>query len=103
MAAALTVICIMLFILVFILFWYESIRSKENEELKKEILSVRSQLNIERSVNKLLKIQINSHEVKYDKDLKDAVFVAMKVSHPDNGGQQEQFVKFRKLYESMKG
>ena len=101
MAAALTVICIMLFILVFILFWYESIRSKENEELKKEILSVRSQLNIERSVNRLLKFE--NQNAKYSKDLKDAVFIAMKVSHPDNGGQQEQFVKFRKLYESMKG
>ena len=100
MAAALTVICIMLFILVFILFWYESIRSKENEELKKEILSVRSQLNIERSVNRLLKFE--NQNAKYSKDLKDAVFIAMKVSHPDNGGQQEQFVKFRKLYESMK-
>ena len=101
MAAALTVICIMLFILVFILFWYESIRSKENEELKKEILSVRSQLNIERSVNRLLKFE--NQDAKYSKDLKDAVFVAMKVSHPDNGGQQEQFIKFRRLYESMKG
>lgn len=101
MAAVLTLICIMLFILVFILFWYESIRSKENEELKKEILSVRSQLNIERSVNRLLKFE--NQDAKYSKDLKDAVFVAMKVSHPDNGGQQEQFVKFRKLYESMKG
>lgn len=101
MAAALTVICIMLFILVFILFWYESIRSKENEELKKEILSVRSQLNIERSVNRLLKFE--NQDAKYSKDLKDAVFIAMKVSHPDNGGQQEQFIKFRRLYESMKG
>ena len=101
MAAALTVICIMLFILVFILFWYESIRSKENEELKKEILSVRSQLNIERSVNRLLKFE--NQNAKYSKDLKDAVFIAMKVSHPDNGGQQEQFIKFRRLYESMKG
>ena len=101
MAAALTVICIMLFILVFIVFWYESIRSKENEELKKEILSVRSQLNIERSVNRLLKFE--NQDAKYSKDLKDAVFIAMKVSHPDNGGQQEQFIKFRRLYESMKG
>lgn len=101
MAAVLTLICIMLFILVFILFWYESIRSKENEELKKEILSVRSQLNIERSVNRLLKFE--NQDAKYSKDLKDAVFIAMKVSHPDNGGQQEQFIKFRRLYESMKG
>ena len=101
MAAALTVICIMLFILVFILFWYESIRSKENEDLRMELLYVRSQLNIERSVNRLLKFE--NQDAKYSKDLKDAVFIAMKVSHPDNGGQQEQFIKFRRLYESMKG
>lgn len=101
MAAVLTLICIMLFILVFILFWYESIRSKENEDLRMELLYVRSQLNIERSVNRLLKFE--NQDAKYSKDLKDAVFIAMKVSHPDNGGQQEQFIKFRRLYESMKG
>ena len=31
----------------------------------------------------------------------DAIHYAMIKAHPDNGGKQEDFVKFRKLYERM--
>lgn len=34
-------------------------------------------------------------------DIKEAVHYAMIKAHPDNGGKQEDFVKFRKLYERM--
>lgn len=34
--------------------------------------------------------------------IKEAVRYAMLKSHPDNGGKQEDFIKFRKLYESIK-
>lgn len=53
--------------------------------------------------NTLLEASTNSIKKKYTTDIKDAVFVAMKASHPDNGGKQEDFVKFRKMYELMKG
>lgn len=33
--------------------------------------------------------------------IKEAVHYAMIKAHPDNGGKQEDFVKFRKLYERM--
>lgn len=33
----------------------------------------------------------------------EAVKYAMNKSHPDNGGNQEDFIKFRKLYEDLKG
>lgn len=33
----------------------------------------------------------------------EAVRYAMNKSHPDNGGKHEDFIKFRKLYEEMKG
>lgn len=33
----------------------------------------------------------------------EAVKYAMNKSHPDNGGNQEDFIKFRKLYEELKG
>lgn len=33
----------------------------------------------------------------------EAVKYAMNKSHPDNGGKQEDFLKFRKLYEDLKG
>lgn len=34
-------------------------------------------------------------------DIKEAVHYAMVKAHPDNGGKQEDFVKFRNLYERM--
>lgn len=34
--------------------------------------------------------------------IKEAVRYAMLKSHPDNGGKQEDFIKFRKLYETIK-
>lgn len=36
-------------------------------------------------------------------DVKDAVKYAMKKSHPDNGGDADDFRKFRELYEEMEG
>ena len=36
-------------------------------------------------------------------DVKDAVKYAMKKSHPDNGGNVDDFRKFRELYEDMEG
>ena len=35
-------------------------------------------------------------------DIKEAVHYAMIKAHPDNGGKQEDFVKFRKLYERVR-
>lgn len=35
-------------------------------------------------------------------DVKDAVKYAMKKSHPDNGGDAKDFMKFRELYNKIK-
>lgn len=35
-------------------------------------------------------------------DIKEAVHYAMVKAHPDNGGNQEDFIKFRSLYERIK-
>lgn len=35
------------------------------------------------------------------KDTIDAVFYAMKKSHPDNGGKEEDFIRFKKCYEEL--
>ena len=35
-------------------------------------------------------------------DVKEAIRYAMVKAHPDNGGKEEDFIKFRKLYEGMK-
>ena len=34
-------------------------------------------------------------------DIEEAVHYAMIKAHPDNGGNQEDFIKFRKLYERI--
>ena len=33
----------------------------------------------------------------------DAVKLAMKVSHPDNGGNQDDFIKYREVYQRLTG
>lgn len=33
----------------------------------------------------------------------DAVKLAMKVSHPDNGGKQEDFIKYNEVYQKLTG
>lgn len=38
----------------------------------------------------------------YSDDILSAVKYAMQKSHPDNGGKTEDFIKFKKLYDSMK-
>lgn len=35
-------------------------------------------------------------------DIEEAVHYAMVKAHPDNGGNQEDFIKFRSLYERIK-
>lgn len=59
--------------------------------------------------NKFLNLKLDMCKERYynnspdfNDDLRDAVKYAMKYAHPDNGGKNEDFQKFRKLYESMK-
>ena len=39
----------------------------------------------------------------YSDSVKEAVHYALLKSHPDNGGKQEDFIKFRELYKKMEG
>lgn len=36
-----------------------------------------------------------------NQDVVDAVHYAMKKSHPDNGGNAEDFIRFKKCYENL--
>lgn len=44
----------------------------------------------------------NYNKVNNNQQIIEAVKYAMKKSHPDNGGNTEDFKKFRDLYNSMK-
>lgn len=53
-----------------------------NAYISKQIINERSNVNV-------------------TNDMVEAVKYAMKKAHPDNGGNQELFIKFRKVYEEM--
>ena len=67
----------------------------ENDSLRFDIICVCEE-------NKRLAIKLkNPQIITTSSDIKEAVHYAMIKAHPDNGGKQEDFVKFRKLYERM--
>lgn len=52
--------------------------------------------------NTLRMKQREKYDINYNKDVLDAIKVAMKASHPDNGRRSEDFIKYRDLYNKMK-
>lgn len=62
---------------------------------KKTITQKQTQLNIANMQNEIIKKCISE-------DLRRAVKFAMIQSHPDNGGNKDDFFRFRKLYEICK-
>ena len=80
----------------------------ENSELKKTVSRKDIDNMFLRNQNIFLSRQLEL--IRYEntpsptivkKDMKDAVFYAMKKSHPDNGGRQEDFIRFKKCYEEL--
>ena len=67
----------------------------EKEELRLKNNKLRNSLNC----NKLFKTVVT--QPAYTQETIEAVHYAMIKSHPDNGGRQEDFIKFRNLYERM--
>lgn len=51
-------------------------------------------------LQKMLKfnMQNNNKPIEIPKGTIDAVKLAMKISHPDNGGNQNDFIKYREVY-----
>lgn len=43
-------------------------------------------------------VQNNNKPIEIPKGTIDAVRLAMKISHPDNGGNQNDFIKYREVY-----
>ena len=74
-----------------------SIKQLTNEKanLKLENMKLRDQLLLTSMY------QTNGNMVT-DKEMMDAVKYAMKAAHPDNGGKQEDFIKFNALYKKIR-
>ena len=49
------------------------------------------------------RIIYRSKTINIPKGTIDAVKLAMKVSHPDNGGKQEDFIKYNEVYQKLTG
>ena len=53
--------------------------------------------------NKRLSMKLKSPQIiTASPEIQEAIHYAMLKSHPDNGGKQEDFIKFRNLYERVK-
>lgn len=48
------------------------------------------------------KLNIDNYKSYVSEDIKIAVKYAMKKAHPDNGGEIDNFIKFKTLYEKIK-
>lgn len=57
-------------------------------------------LKLENEVDRLLKMKVIGNE-DISADTIQAVKYAMKKSHPDNGGNAEDFIRFQKVYEEL--
>lgn len=74
----------------------------EVDKLKRQNDSLRFNIICVCEENKRLAIKLKKPQIITPSlDIKEAVHYAMIKAHPDNGGKQEDFVKFRKLYERM--
>ena len=64
--------------------------------LSKQLEQLKAQLNRQNNTYNFCNNQINNQEII------EAVKYAMKKSHPDNGGNAEDFKKYRELYNRIK-
>ncbi len=87
---------------------WELLIDKKNkiEALEADIRTLEYRIDSYRIENDFLKNTINTmdnyNKVGNNQQIIEAVKYAMKKSHPDNGGNTEDFKKFRDLYNSMK-
>lgn len=79
---------------------YKKVSMCEVERLNKVIFK-----ELERNKELHMEIQkvIANQRILIPEGTLEAVKYAMNKSHPDNGGKTEDFIKFRKIYENLKG
>ena len=97
------VIVILVFTYIELSLKYKSAKTKlddlerENLRLKFDVKTLRG----DRVVFDPFEYFRNSRPKEIDDDIKDAIKYARDKSHPDNGGLDEDFIKFHQLYQRM--
>lgn len=106
MAELLKFIIIILLLLMTLLALMYRNKVKQIETCEELISNQEKTIQFYKSVYNTLKFCSNGGQTyknsQYDNDIKEAVKYAMKKSHLDNGGSNEDFDKFRKLFERIK-
>lgn len=74
---------------------------QRNNRIEMENIELRYQLN-KMAINQSAKANFNNKTTYTNKEMVEAVKYAMKAAHPDNGGKQEDFIKFNALYNKMR-
>lgn len=96
---------IMLVILLIHMCGLVSDKNKKIENLKFDIALLEGRINSYKAQYDYLKNTVNiidKYKVNNSQQILEAIKYAMKKSHPDNGGNAEDFKKFRDLYNNMK-
>lgn len=102
MEVLLKIIIIILLLLMTLLALMYRNRVKQIETCKELISNQEKTIQFYKSAYDTLKFYSHGKNSQYDNDIKEAVKYAMKKSHPDNGGSNEDSDKFRKLFERIK-
>lgn len=80
--------------------WYDD-ESMTNKRLNLEIMRLRQENATLSSAFYDVQSRATKSPIKND-DIVSAVKYAMKKAHPDNGGKQEDFIKFNNLYNKIR-
>lgn len=75
----------------------------KNDELRMQNVRLRLDfLSVYQDYTSLLMKPNKSKSTPMASEIQEAIHYAMLKAHPDNGGKQEDFIKFRNLYERVK-
>lgn len=82
---------------------------KKNEKLEKNLEEAKSMIVYKNTYITQLRSELSRLYSEYNQrstanqseEIKAAIKYAMVKSHPDNGGSQDDFIKFRKLYQDV--
>ena len=98
-----TLIVLLIFsIFIFILCIAYMAKCSKNDELERILLNMKIDLSLLQSENKVLNSLLKSSSQYQNQDIVDAVKYAMIHSHPDNGGNKDDFIKYMKVYKNLK-
>lgn len=95
--------CLLVIVLLFVFY---AQKKEENKELERKLSKAKIDISVLQAANQSLSRQLfmgtNPSRYRYNPDVIDAVKYAMVKAHPDNGGKQDDFVKFKHIYEKIK-